>query len=44
VQRTGVKTFLVSGLPPLHGFPALSQPPRWVLGVRATQFTDGLRQ
>lgn len=39
-----VKTLLVSGLPPLHGFPALPQPLRWVLGARATQFNDSLRQ
>lgn len=39
-----VKTLLVSGLPPLHGFPALPQPLRWVLGARATQFNDDLRQ
>ena len=39
-----VKTVLVSGLPPLHGFPALPQPLRWILGARATQFNDDLRQ
>ena len=39
-----VKTLLVSGLPPLHGFPALPQPLRWVLGARATRFNDDLRQ
>jgi lysophospholipase L1-like esterase len=39
-----VKKLLVSGLPPLHGFPALPQPLRWVLGARATQFNNDLRQ
>lgn len=43
-SKFDVKTLLVSGLPPLHGFPALPQPLRWVLGARATQFNDDLRQ
>lgn len=29
---------LVSGLPPLHGFPLLPQPLRWLLGMRARTF------
>jgi len=37
-QKFGVGLVIVSGLPPLHGFPALPQPLRWCLGTRATQF------
>lgn len=40
--KFGVETLLVSGLPPLHGFPALPQPLRWILGARATQFNQDL--
>jgi lysophospholipase L1-like esterase len=29
---------VVSGLPPLHGFPLLPQPLRWLLGMRARTF------
>lgn len=43
-DKFGIDTLLVSGLPPLHGFPALPQPLRWVIGARATQFNDDLRQ
>lgn len=37
-QKFGIRLVIVSGLPPLHGFPALPQPLRWSLGTRATQF------
>ena len=43
-HKFGVDTLLVSGLPPLHGFPALPQPLRWVIGARATLFNDDLRR
>lgn len=39
----GVRQILVSGLPPMHGFPALPQPLRWHLGSRASQFNYDLR-
>ena len=38
----GVRRILVSGLPPMHGFPALPQPLRWHLGSRASQFNRDL--
>jgi lysophospholipase L1-like esterase len=41
-QKFGVDMLIVSGLPPLHGFPALPQPLRWCLGARATQFNRDL--
>jgi lysophospholipase L1-like esterase len=33
-----------SGMPPVHGFPALNQPLRWFLGRRATEFDNDLKQ
>ena len=33
---------VLSGLPPMHGFPALPQPLRWYLGRRAREFDAGL--
>lgn len=42
-RRFGVSRLILSGLPPVHGFPALPQPLRWHLGVRASQFNDDLR-
>lgn len=33
-----VDTLIISGLPPLHDFPALPQPMRWHFGARVTQF------
>lgn len=41
-DKFGVERLLISGLPPLHGFPALPQPLRWVLGSRATLFNRDL--
>lgn len=40
----GAQQIIVTGLPPVHGFPALPQPLRWYLGRRATQFDEALRQ
>lgn len=41
--RFGVSLIVVSGLPPVHGFPALPQPLRWHLGWRATLFDSALK-
>ena len=35
-DRFGIGTVVLSGMPPVHGFPALPQPLRWVLGQQAT--------
>lgn len=43
-ERLDVALTLVSGLPPMHGFPALPQPLRWYLGWRASQFDRALRE
>lgn len=43
-EKFAIDSLLISGLPPLHGFPALPQPLRWVLGSRATQFNEVLEQ
>ena len=40
----GVNRFVVSGLPPVHGFPALPQPLRWYLGSRAREFDRDLER
>lgn len=37
-EAFGVSRLVVSGLPPVSGFPALPQPLRWYLGRRARQF------
>lgn len=42
-SRFGVRQILVSGLPPMHLFPALPQPLRWHLGLRARQFDRALQ-
>ncbi len=34
---------IISGLPPMHAFPALPQPLRWHIGSRATEFNHALR-
>ena len=41
-EKFGVATLIVSGLPPMHDFPALPQPLRWHLGSRATEFDADL--
>jgi lysophospholipase L1-like esterase len=38
------KHIIYSSLPPMHHFPALPQPLRWVLGERAKQFNAALQQ
>ncbi|MEM7344179.1 MAG: SGNH/GDSL hydrolase family protein [Chloroflexota bacterium] len=38
----GVTQIIASGLPPVHGFPALPQPLRWYLGAIAREFDRDL--
>jgi len=40
----GVAHILLSSLPPMHVFPALPQPLRWYLGMRAKQLNGMLRR
>ena len=40
----GARHVVVSGLPPMHQFPLLPQPLRWVLGRQASRFDRHLRQ
>nr|WP_297349873.1 SGNH/GDSL hydrolase family protein [uncultured Glaciecola sp.] len=37
-QKLGVKHIMVSGMPPMHKFPLLPQPLRWIMGSRAKEF------
>jgi lysophospholipase L1-like esterase len=41
-DKFGVRLLVISGLPPVHSFPALPQPLRWHLGSRATEFNEAL--
>ena len=41
-EKFGVRLIIVSGLPPVHSFPALPQPLRWHLGSRATEFNEAI--
>jgi lysophospholipase L1-like esterase len=41
-EKFGVRLSVLSGLPPVHSFPALPQPLRWHLGSRATEFNEVL--
>ena len=41
-EKFKARFLVVSGLPPVHGFPALPQPLRWHVGLRATQFNEAL--
>ena len=41
-EKFGARLLILSGLPPVHSFPALPQPLRWHLGSRATEFNDHL--
>lgn len=41
--RFGVRHIIVAGLPPVHLFPALPQPLRWHLGLRAREFDRALQ-
>jgi len=43
-ERLGVRLTILTGLPPMHAFPALPQPLRWVIGQRALGFTRLLEQ
>ena len=40
--KFGVRHILLSGLPPMHRFPALPQPLRWYVGSRARDFDRAL--
>lgn len=40
--RFGVRHIIVAGMPPVHLFPALPQPLRWHLGLRAREFDRAL--
>jgi lysophospholipase L1-like esterase len=37
-QMLGAKHIVVSGMPPMHKFPLLPQPLRWIMGSRAKEF------
>ena len=41
-DRFGARHILLSGLPPMHRFPALPQPLRWYVGSRARDFDRAL--
>lgn len=41
-SRYGARHILLSGLPPMHRFPALPQPLRWYVGSRARDFDRAL--
>ncbi len=41
-SRHSVRHILMSGLPPMHAFPALPHPLRWYLGARARRFDRAL--
>jgi len=43
-SKFGVAHILLSSLPPMHVFPALPQPLRWYLGMRAQQLNGMLRR
>ena len=43
-QVHGARLLVVSGLPPMHLFPALPQPLRWYLGACAKRYDRALRQ
>jgi lysophospholipase L1-like esterase len=43
-SRFGARLILLTGLPPMHAFPALPQPLRWCLGARAQAFTRLLQE
>jgi lysophospholipase L1-like esterase len=43
-EKFGIRLLVLSGLPPVHSFPALPQPLRWHLGSRATEFNDALAE
>jgi lysophospholipase L1-like esterase len=41
-SKFGTRFILLSGLPPMHVFPALPQPLRWYLGAQAVSFNKAL--
>lgn len=43
-NKFGARHILLSGLPPMHRFPALPQPLRWYVGRRAGDFNHALAQ
>lgn len=43
-SKFGVRCTIISGLPPVHSFPALPQPLRWHLGSRATEFNEAIAE
>jgi lysophospholipase L1-like esterase len=43
-QRSGPRLILLSGVPPLSRFPALPQPLRWVMGLKAQSLDRALRE
>lgn len=43
-ERFGARRILLSGLPPMHRFPALPQPLRWYVGSRARDFDRALER
>lgn len=43
-ERLNPRVILVSGLPPVHRFPALPQPLRWYLGLGARAFSAALAE
>lgn len=44
VGKCGVKTVYFSSVPPMHLFPALPNPLRWWLGLRARQLNRAMRE
>lgn len=42
-ERFGVQHIVFSAVPPMHEFPALPQPLRWFIGLRAQNFNLALR-
>lgn len=44
LSKFGSPHVILSGIPPMHLFPALPQPLRWYLGSRARQFNHTLEQ
>ena len=42
-DRFAVRHILISGLPPLHRFPALPEPLRWYIGARARRLDAALQ-
>jgi len=41
-RRAGVSHILHSGVPPMHAFPLLPQPLRWLLGAQARHYNESL--